>query len=219
MFLIAGLGNQGAQYAKTRHNIGFMAVDSIARSFAMLSGVGSITLKDKFYGQYAPCRYGDLNIILLKTGQYMNEGGRSVAAAAKFYKIPPSNIIVFHDELDLPPGKVKAKLGGGHAGHNGLRSIDQCLGNKNYWRLRLGIGHPRDRMQKNVADKNLDLDKKQRQANDGAVSSYVLGEFSRDEQIWLDPLLQDIDRYADRLISDNLDQSILNFAQAISRTN
>ena len=172
MYLIIGLGNQGDKYKNNRHNIGFMAVDAIA------SYCGAPSFKAKYRGQFVIHNQGGLKIGLLKTGVFMNECGFSVAQAAGFFKVPAEKIIVFHDELDLPPGQIKAKIGGGHAGHNGLKSIDQHLGTKDYWRVRLGIGHP--------GDKN-------------KVSSYVLNDFSKEDSKWLTPLLENIGRYADLL--------------------
>lgn len=132
MFLLVGLGNPGPEYALTRHNIGFMAIDALAAAARFSS---------KFHGDTTALSIEDEKIILLKPMTFMNLSGKSVQAAAAFYKIPPSNIIVFHDELDLPLGKIRIKKGGGANGHNGLKDIDQMIGPE-YWRVRLGIGHP-----------------------------------------------------------------------------
>lgn len=132
MWLIAGLGNPGPEYAQTRHNIGFMAVDALA-------GAGSFS--SKFHGETATLSIEGEKVVLLKPMTFMNLSGKSVQAAMAFYKIPPANVIVLHDELDLPLGKIRIKLGGGANGHNGLKDIDQMVG-PNYWRIRLGIGHP-----------------------------------------------------------------------------
>ena len=185
MYLIAGLGNQGDKYKNTRHNIGFMAVESIA-SYNQAG-----LFKSKFFGDWTSHNISGQKTGLLKTGQFMNESGKSVGAAAKFFKIPPGNIFIFHDELDLPGGKVKVKKGGGNAGHNGLKSVDAHLGTSEYWRIRLGIGHPRD----HGGDKT-------------QVSSYVLKDFSRQEQDWLVPLLDDIGRHTDKLLSGNCEEFV-----------
>lgn len=132
MWLIVGLGNPGPEYALTRHNIGFMAVDVLADAARFTSKFQGLVTQHSIEGE--PC-------LLLKPQTFMNLSGRSVQAAAAFYKIPPERIIVLHDELDLPLGKIRIKQGGGANGHNGLKDIDQALG-PNYWRIRLGIGHP-----------------------------------------------------------------------------
>ncbi len=175
MLLLVGLGNPGAEYAGNRHNIGFMAVDEIVRrhSFA--------PFKSKFSGQISEGRLGLEKVLLLKPMTFMNDSGRSVAAAASFYKIPAHDIIVLHDELDLEAGRLRCKTGGGHAGHNGLRSIHDHLGD-GYRRLRLGIGHPGDR---------------------NRVTSYVLKDFARADQAWLVPLLQAIADHMDLMVDGN----------------
>ncbi|MDN5003753.1 aminoacyl-tRNA hydrolase [Bradyrhizobium sp. GCM10027634] len=135
MRLFVGLGNPGAKYARNRHNIGFMAVDEIARRH------GFAPWRRRFQGETSEGTLGPERVILLKPTTYMNESGRSVQEAASFFKIVPGDTTVFHDELELPPGKVRVKIGGGIAGHNGLRSISAHIGNE-YRRVRLGIGHP-----------------------------------------------------------------------------
>lgn len=132
MWLIVGLGNPGPEYALTRHNIGFMAVDALA---------GPARFTSKFQGLVTPRSIEGESCLLLKPQTYMNLSGKSVQAAASFYKIPPEHIIVLHDELDLPLGRLRIKQGGGANGHNGLKDIDEKLG-PDYWRIRLGIGHP-----------------------------------------------------------------------------
>ncbi len=164
MKLFVGLGNPGGAYAGNRHNVGFMAVDAIA------SAHGFGPWRGKFQGEIAEGRLGDEKVLLLKPATYMNLSGDSVRAALQFYKLEPGDITVFHDELDLAPGRVRTKTGGGHAGHNGLRSIDAHLGPA-FHRVRIGIGHP--------GDKRL-------------VSPYVLGDFAKDEAAWLDDLLRGI---------------------------
>jgi len=160
--ILAGLGNPGSKYSGTRHNIGFMAVDAIADA----QGFGP--WRAKFQGQMAEGRLGSEKVLLIKPETFMNLSGQTVGEAMRFYKVEPEDILVFHDELDLAPGKVKLKTGGGHAGHNGLRSLHQHIG-EGYARVRLGIGHP--------GDKRL-------------VSNYVLGEFAKADQEWLAPLLK-----------------------------
>ena len=161
VILVAGLGNPGASYARHRHNIGFMALDRVAEdpSFG--------PWRSKFQGETAEGRIAGKRIILLKPMTYMNESGRAVGEAMRFLKIPPEDMIVVHDELDLAPGKCRVKLGGGHAGHNGLRSIHAHIG-PDYARVRLGIGHP--------GDKNL-------------VSGYVLHDFAKADNAWLSNVL------------------------------
>lgn len=135
MFLIVGLGNPGIEYAETRHNVGFMTADALAGAY----GFGPF--RQKFDGLVAEGRIGGEKICLLKPQTYMNLSGNSVVKAAHFYKILPQNIIVIHDDMDLPVGKVKAKLGGGAGGHNGLKSIDAAV-TPGYNRIRIGVGHP-----------------------------------------------------------------------------
>lgn len=162
MKLIVGLGNPGAQYARNRHNIGFMAVDRIA------SDHGFGPWKSKFQGQIAEGRLGRDKVLLLKPGTFMNRSGQSVGEAMRFFKLEPEDVIVLHDELDLAPGKLRVKTGGGHAGHNGLRSLHGHIGD-GYTRVRLGIGHP--------GRKEL-------------VSGYVLHDFPKADDVWLDDLLR-----------------------------
>ena len=164
MKLIVGLGNPGAKYAGNRHNIGFMAVDRIATDH----GFGP--WKGAFKGDVAEGRLGAHKVLLLKPGTFMNLSGQSVQAAMAFYKIPLEDVTVMHDELDLAPGKARVKQGGGHAGHNGLRSISGMLG-EGYARVRLGIGHP---------------------GHKDAVAAYVLHDFAKADQDWLDDLLRGI---------------------------
>jgi PTH1 family peptidyl-tRNA hydrolase len=155
------LGNPGARHAGERHNIGYMAADAIARTH----GFGP--WRAKFQGEIAEGRLAGHRAMLLKPATFMNLSGDSVQAATRFFKLTAADVIVFHDELDLAPGKVRVKTGGGHAGHNGLRSLDAHIG-PGFVRVRLGIGHP--------GDKRL-------------VSGYVLGDFARSDADWLQPLL------------------------------
>ena len=164
MQIFAGLGNPGAKYAGNRHNIGFMALDRIAEEH------GFSPWKARFQGEVAEGRLGSEKVILLKPSTFMNLSGQSVGEAMRFYKLEPEDVTVFHDELDLAPGKLKVKTGGGHAGHNGLRSMHAHIG-ENYRRVRLGIGHP--------GRKDL-------------VSHYVLHDFAKADQDWLDDLMRGI---------------------------
>ena len=164
MKLLVGLGNPGAKYKNNRHNIGFMALDRIAADH------GFAPWKKAFQGLVAEGRLGDEKVILLKPETFMNLSGQAVQAALAFHKLPLADVIVFHDELDLAPGKMRLKHGGGHAGHNGLRSIHGHLGEA-YGRVRLGIGHP--------GHKDL-------------VAAYVLHDFARADQDWLNDLMQGI---------------------------
>ncbi|MBO0718542.1 MAG: aminoacyl-tRNA hydrolase [Rhizobiales bacterium] len=161
MLLLVGLGNPGARYAGNRHNVGFLAVQEIAKRH----GLGP--WRRRFAGVACEGSLGGVRTLLLLPGTYMNESGRAVAEAAHFYKISLSNIIVFHDEIDLPPGKVRLKVGGGIAGHNGLRSISEHIGN-DYRRVRIGVGHP--------GDKDL-------------VQHYVLSDFAKSDRGWVDALI------------------------------
>lgn len=135
MRLVVGLGNPGARYAGNRHNIGFMAVDAAARRYALPP------FRSRFKGELSEGVIGGGRRLLLRPQTFMNLSGEAVLAAMSFYKLAPAEIVVIHDELDLRPGKMRVKRGGGSAGHNGLRSIDAMIGS-DYWRVRLGIGHP-----------------------------------------------------------------------------
>ena len=178
MQLFVGLGNPGQQYQMNRHNIGFMAVDEIssANSFS--------PWRSKFQGLFCEGKLGSQKVIILKPSTFMNLSGQSVGEIARFYKISSQSITVFHDELDLAPGKCRFKSGGGHAGHNGLKSIHSHLG-KNYKRIRLGIGHP--------GHKDL-------------VSKYVLENFSKKEQEWLEKILEKVAAEADHLANEDPDK-------------
>src|SRR5215469_3790548 len=133
--LLVGLGNPGVRYARNRHNIGFMAVDAVAGRHEFPG------FRSRFKGELTDAPIGGERVLLLKPQTYMNASGESVGDAARFFKILPDDIVVIHDEIDLRPGKLRVKRGGGNAGHNGLRSIDACLG-PDYWRVRIGVGHP-----------------------------------------------------------------------------
>lgn len=202
MLLLAGIGNQGNKYHSNRHNIGFMAIDSICES------VRTSSMKDKHHGQFISHNISGQKVGLFKTGKYMNECGHSLARIISFYKINPDNLVVFHDDLDLNPGQVKVKKNGGNAGHNGLRSIDAQLGTSEYWRIRLGIGHPRDLVQRT------DSENPRLSAAAPDVSSYVLGDFNRQERQWLVPLLKAVADNVDYLAHKEFDkfQNNLNIA-------
>jgi PTH1 family peptidyl-tRNA hydrolase len=133
--LVAGLGNPGREYEQTRHNVGWLVADELTRRHG-----GSF--RSKFSGRVAEVRLGDLRLALLKPETYMNESGRSVGAAARFFKVPPERTLLVHDDVDLEEGRLQARLGGGLAGHNGLRSIAQHLGTNDFLRLRIGVGRP-----------------------------------------------------------------------------
>jgi PTH1 family peptidyl-tRNA hydrolase len=143
--LVAGLGNPGPEHASDRHNAGWMVVDELARRHGG-------TFRGKFRGRIADVRIGDARVALLKPETYMNESGSSIQAAARFYKLPPERVLVVHDEVDFPTGRLQARLGGGLAGHNGLRSIAQRLGTPEFLRLRIGIGRPERGDPRPVAD-------------------------------------------------------------------
>ncbi len=164
MQLWVGLGNPGAKYAGNRHNIGFMALDRVAEDH------GFAPWRGKFQGSLTEGRFGSDKVLLLKPETFMNLSGQSVGEAMRFYKLTPADVTVFHDELDLAPGKLRVKQGGGHAGHNGLRSMHAHIG-ADYARVRLGIGHP---------------------GHKDRVSGYVLSDFAKAEADWLDDLMRGI---------------------------
>ncbi|PWF22654.1 aminoacyl-tRNA hydrolase [Corticimicrobacter populi] len=136
--LLVGLGNPGSEYARTRHNAGFWLLDQAASDLG-----ASFGMDRNFFGEVASARRGGERIHLLKPTTFMNRSGQAVGTMARFYKIQPEEVLVVHDELDLMPGQIKLKQGGGHAGHNGLKDIQAALGSPAFWRLRIGIGHPR----------------------------------------------------------------------------
>jgi peptidyl-tRNA hydrolase, PTH1 family len=161
MLLLVGLGNPGARYVGNRHNVGFMALQAVAARH----GIGP--WRRRFQGVACEGPIGGVRSLLLLPGTYMNESGRAVAEAAHFYKLMPADITVFHDEIDLAPGKVRVKVGGGVAGHNGLRSISEHVGN-DYRRVRIGVGHP---------------------GNKDLVQNYVLNDFAKSERPWVEALI------------------------------
>ena len=172
MLLLVGLGNPGARYAGNRHNIGFVAVQEIAKRH----GIGP--WRRRFAGVACEGPIGGERVLLLLPGTFMNESGRAVAEAAQFYKLAAGDITVFHDEIELPPGKVRVKVGGGIAGHNGLRSITAHIGN-DYKRVRIGVGHP--------GDKDL-------------VLNYVLADFAKSERPWVEALCDAIADNAELIV-------------------
>lgn len=176
MLLIVGLGNPGNKYAENRHNIGFMAVDEIVCRHNFLPE------RKRFNALTHEGKLGDTKVLVIKPQTYMNNSGQSVAEAARFYKIDAADIIVFHDELDLAAGKIRVKQGGGHAGHNGLRSITDHMG-ANFYRVRLGIGHPGDKAK---------------------VHNHVLGDFAKSDRGWVTALTGEIGRQARWLGDDNI---------------
>lgn len=158
--LIVGLGNPGPEYEQTRHNAGFWLVDNLA----LRSGSARLVRESRFNALAAKVRLGGQDVWLLEPQTFMNRSGQSVGALARFYKIAPENILVVHDELDLPPGIAKIKKGGSAGGHNGLKDISAALGTQDYWRLRLGIGHPRSQAsQQSVVDYVLHRPRKEEQ--------------------------------------------------------
>ena len=162
IFLIVGLGNPGTDYEKHRHNVGFMAVDALAHV------LNADSASKKFHGEAMQATLGGRKLILLKPLTYMNNSGRAVQAAAAFYKIPPENILVLHDESDLPVGKIRIKKAGGANGQNGIRDIDAAIG-KEYWRCRIGIGHPGDKTR---------------------VHGHVLSSFGKEDAAMIEKLLE-----------------------------
>jgi peptidyl-tRNA hydrolase, PTH1 family len=171
MLLIVGLGNPGEKYARHRHNVGFMAVDAIADAHRLGPE------RKKFQGLIREGDLGAAKALTLKPQTFMNDSGLSVGAAMRFYKLTPADVVVFHDELDLMSGKIKAKIGGGLAGHNGLKSIAEHIG-PDFRRVRIGIGHPGEKTR---------------------VTGHVLGDFSKSDQQWLNPLLDAMAKAAPKL--------------------
>ena len=188
--LFVGLGNPGAEHASNRHNIGFMAVDEIARRY------GVAPWRRGFQGAVAEVKLDGEVVVLLKPQTYMNELGRAVQEAMSFYKLALSSLTVFHDEIELPPSKVRVKIGGSDAGHNGLRSISAHIGN-DYRRVRLGVGHPRDWL----GPRHPSLK--------SVVHRYVLSDFAKDERPWVEALCAAIADNA-TLLADGKDSTFQN---------
>ncbi|MBW7851899.1 MAG: aminoacyl-tRNA hydrolase [Rhodospirillales bacterium] len=188
MRLVVGLGNPGAAYARNRHNIGFMAADALVRRHSFGPW------RSKFQGEVADGAIDGERVLLLKPQTYMNLSGQSVAAAVRFHKIELNDVIVIHDELDLAPGRLRVKKGGGAGGHNGLRSIDAHLG-PDYWRVRLGVGHPGEK---------------------DRVTGHVLNDFAKADEAWLTPLLDAVaDAFPLLLAGD--DNGFMNKVQVLTR--
>jgi peptidyl-tRNA hydrolase, PTH1 family len=181
MRLLVGLGNPGPRYAGNRHNIGFMIADAIARRH------GFSPWRRRFHGLVAEGQMGGERVLLLKPETYMNDSGRAVSEVAQFYKLEPADIVVFHDEIDLPPGKVRVKTGGGTAGHNGLRSVAGHIGG-DFHRVRIGVGHPGIRE---------------------LVESYVLQDFAKAEREWVEALCETVAENAG-LVAKGQDASFQN---------
>jgi PTH1 family peptidyl-tRNA hydrolase len=177
--LVAGLGNPGREYQHTRHNVGWLVLDELARRHG-----GS--WRSKFSGSLAEVRLGDAKLALLKPETYMNESGRSVAAAARFFKVPVESLLVVHDDVDLEPGRLQARRGGGLAGHNGLRSLAQHLGSQDFLRLRIGVGRPGRGDPRPVAD-------------------WVLSPFAPDEDA--DALISRAADAVETIVSDGLEMT------------
>lgn len=175
MKLLAGLGNPGGKYARNRHNVGFMAVDRIAGDH----GFGP--WRSKFQGEISEGRLGSQKVLLLKPMTFMNKSGQSIGEALRFYKLESTDLTIFHDEIDLAPGRIRVKDGGGHAGHNGLRSVHQHIG-PHYSRVRIGVGHP---------------------GHKDRVPGYVLSDFAKADQDWLDDMLRGISDGAPHLTADD----------------
>ena len=174
MKLLVGLGNVGGKYARNRHNIGFMVVDRIADDH------GFSAWRRKFQGEVAEGRLGSEKVMLLKPHTMMNLSGQAVGEAMRYLKLTPEDVVILHDEIDLAPAKCRVKRGGGHAGHNGLRSIHQHIG-ADYVRVRLGVGHP--------GDKN-------------KVPGYVLKDFAKTDMVWLDKTIEAIAEASPLLVAD-----------------
>lgn len=188
MHIIAGLGNPGPKHEKDRHNVGFMAADEIVRRH------GFSRWSDKFEAKIAEGTIGGEKVLVVKPQTYMNLSGQAIGKILRFHKLEPANLTVLYDELDLPPGKLRVKTGGGAGGHNGIRSIDAHCG-PDYHRVRIGIGHPGDRSQ---------------------VTSYVLGSFAKADHEWLDPLLAAIADNADLLVTGAHDRFMNRISTATS---
>ncbi len=183
-FLFVGLGNPGDKYLLNRHNIGFLVLDAMCKFHSIPR------YTSKYQGEFSSFKIGDDEIFLLKPQTFMNLSGKSVGELVRFYKIPLSHVFVVHDDLDLEPGKVKIKIGGGNGGHNGLTSLDQHIG-KDYVRVRVGIGHP--------GHKDL-------------VTPYVLGNFSKNDKNWLEPVLWNLGLMLPELTSKTVPVWLNDFA-------
>ena len=186
--LIVGLGNPGREYEANRHNVGFRWVDDLARLQKL-----SFRSEAKFHGLTARGQLNGHEVLLLKPQTFMNVSGRSVGAMANFYKITPAEVLVVHDELDLPPGVARLKMGGGHGGHNGLKDIIAHLGSRDFWRLRIGIGHPGDRNE---------------------VANYVLNDPRREESDLIENAMQQAQNIANLAIEGKTEAAMLKLHSA-----
>lgn len=191
MIILVGLGNPGSEYERQRHNVGFMAVDAIAQAYSFSEPRKKFKALIQEGILSGPS--GKSKALIVKPQTYMNESGKSVGELVRFYKLSPEDIIVFHDELDLAPAKLRIKQGGGNAGHNGLRSIDAHIGN-NFTRVRIGIGHP---------------------GSKAAVHNYVLGDFAKSDHDWLEDMLSGISKAAPHLV-DNKEQGAARFQSEVA---
>ena len=187
MHIIAGLGNPGVEHQGQRHNVGFMILGELARYYQL----GNFRPRSKFMGDIVEGMVGQKRVIALKPTTFMNNSGESIQSALNFYKLETQNLIIIHDELDLPIGRIKTKFSGGSAGHNGLKSITKHIGEK-YWRIRIGIGKPH---------------------NNKNVENYVLSKFSRDESKWLEVASPAIAKAIPELLGDKPEH----FGQQISK--
>lgn len=187
MRLLVGLGNPGPRYAYNRHNIGFMALDDIVERH------GLSAWRKRFQGEVSEGTIAGEKVLALKPMTFMNESGRAVGEAARFLKLQPEEVVVLYDEIDLAPGRIRVKRGGGAGGHNGIRSIDQHFAN-DYWRVRLGIGHP--------GLKHL-------------VHGHVLGNFTEEEEAWLDPLLEAVAKEAPLMVKGEMNAFMSKVSQAL----
>ena len=190
MRLLVGLGNPEREYAKNRHNVGFMALDHIVQRHNFSAS------RNKFESELCEGKIGNEKVLALKPQTYMNESGRAIAQAARFYKIEVGDIIVLHDELDLAPGKIKVKKGGGAGGHNGIKSLDSHIG-PDYWRIRIGIGHPGDKTR---------------------VTGHVLSDFSRQDEKWLLPLFDALADNLSLLLAENSGEFTTRIAEEMRPT-
>ncbi len=180
--LIVGLGNPGSQYEQTRHNAGYWLLDEVASSYGCV-----FKPESKFAAEVGRATINGTQVYLCKSAKFMNESGQSVAPLLNFYKFTPVQCLVIHDELDLPPGHARIKQGGGHGGHNGLRDIAARTGSKDFWRVRIGIGHP---------------------GHKNAVSGYVLKRASADEQRLIDESIDIVLREFDRIVGGDLNAAM-----------
>ncbi len=188
MLLLAGLGNPGSRYADNRHNIGFMAVDEIVRRHSFSPW------RNRFQADCAEGRLGGEKVLAIKPQTYMNESGRAVGEALRFFKLAPEEVIVIYDEIDLAPGKIRVKQGGGTGGHNGIRSLEAHIG-KEFWRVRLGVGHP--------GQKEL-------------VHGHVLNDFAKADKVWLEKLLDAVATEIPALVENDAPRFMSRVAEIIN---